>query len=514
VLRTAEGTSSRSRLSARSLRQETTMNKTRTPQTITPKNLTPMSEHASRWAAAADRPLASRRRVADDADADAERITARNNELLRNGEMTASEAREFERNVDELEAYNALATEWNTVTRNPAAFAQASDDDYSGRGDLDSGRWAIDRAFNAGHLPAEAAEKAAALIDNGTDTDRSLAAQWASAAGSEHYRTAFAKLMADPVKGHLTWTAQEGDAYRATARVQNAMSTTAGNGGYMIPLTLDPAIMLTNDGSNNPLRQLATVKQTMTDAWQGVTSAGATSEWKEEAAEAADGSPTLGNPSIPVFFGDSFLPYSYEVGMDADNFLGELVDVLRDSADNLMATAYTTGNGTTAPQGIVTGLAGTASEINTTGSETLDVSDPYALQNALPARFSAGATWQAHIATMNAYRRFETTNGAHEFPELRQNPPYLLGKRFFENSNMDGAINAAATANNYALIYGDVRRGFFIVDRVGSTIELIPNLMGENGRPTGQRGALLWFRTGSKVVVPQALRLLDVPTAA
>ena len=38
--------------------------------------------------------------------------------------------------------------------------------------------------------------------------------------------------------------------------------------------------------------------------------------------------------------------------------------------------------------------------------------------------------------------------------------------------------------------------------------------MGANRRPTGQRGALLWFRTGSNVVVPQAFRLLNVATTA
>ena len=79
---------------------------------------------------------------------------------------------------------------------------------------------------------------------------------------------------------------------------------------------------------------------------------------------------------------------------------------------------------------------------------------------------------------------------------------------------VSSSINAAATASNYAVIYGDVAKGFFIVDRIGSTLELIPNLIGDNQRPMGQRGALLWFRTGSEVVVPQALRLLDVPTAA
>lgn len=413
---------------------------------------------------------------------------------------------------EQLGGASTAARAFRAPSRRPAAPGASPDEERALR--------MIDETFDRGLLPAHAAEKASGLVLDGAAGSRSLAARWVNAAGDPSYRTAFAKLLGDPQRGHMLWTAEEAAAYRAVAEVQSemesrtALSTTAANGGYMIPLTLDPAILLTNDGSNNPLRQLATIKQTMTNTWQGVTSAGATSEWKTEASEVADGSPTFGGPSIPVFTGDSFVPYSFEVGMDAVNFLEELANVLRDSADNLMATAYTTGNGSSAPQGIVTGLVGGSSEINTTGSETYDDSDPFVLQNALPARFSANATFQAHIATMNAYRQMETTNGALLFPELRQNPPYLLGKRFHENSNMDGSINAAATANNYVMVYGDVRAGFYIVDRVGSTLELIPNIMGDNNRPTGQRGALLWFRTGSEVVVPQALRLLDIPTAA
>lgn len=375
----------------------------------------------------------------------------------------------------------------------------------------------IDTAAGAGQLPDHAADKATGLLENGSETERSIAARWAAAAGDPAYRTAFAQLLADPERGHLLWTPEEADAYRRVASVGNlmrSMSTTGNAGGYMIPLTLDPAIMLTSDGSNNPLRRLARVVQTATNAWQGVTSAGATSEWKAEAVEVADGSPTLANPSIPVFFGDAFVPYSFEVGMDAENFLGELTKVLVDSADNLQAAAYTTGNGTTAPQGIVTGLVGTASEINGGGTEAIIAADAVTLQNALPARFSGNASWLGHIATLNTFAAFETTNGALRYPSLQDNPPRLLTKPWYEVSNMDGSINAAATANNYVLIYGDVRAGFIIVDRIGSTIELIPHLMGANRRPTGERGALLWFRTGSEVVVPQALRLLDIPTTA
>jgi HK97 family phage major capsid protein len=200
--------------------------------------------------------------------------------------------------------------------------------------------------------------------------------------------------------------------------------------------------------------------------------------------------------------------------MDGINFLLELQRVLIDSADNLQATAFTTGSGSGQPQGIVTGLAGTGSEINCITAETLTAADAYALQDALPARFSANASWMSHIAIANSLRQMETTNGALKFPSLHEIPGSLLGKPWFENSNMDGTINPAATANNFVLLYGDVRAAFVIVDRVGSTLELIPNLMGSNQRPTGQRGAMLYFRTGSEVINTAAMRMLDVPTTA
>ncbi|MFG1855014.1 phage major capsid protein [Actinomadura geliboluensis] len=377
----------------------------------------------------------------------------------------------------------------------------------------DTARRLIDRAAQSGELPDYAAERAEALVCRGSAESQSVAARWAVAAGAAEYRTAFAKLLADPTRGHMLWTAEEQRAYQRAHEVRAAMGLTDANGGYMVPLTLDPAIILTNDGSINPLRQLARVVQTATDQWQGVTSAGATAEWKAEGAEAADGAGTVDDAPIPVHLGDVDVLYSYEIGMDAVDFLGQLQRVIMDAAENLMATAYTTGSGTGQPKGIITALAGTSSEINTTGTEALDSSDPYALQNALGARWSPRAVFMSHIATANGYRQMETAAGALKFPELRQTPPMLLGKAWHENSNMDSSINTAATGNNYVLLYGDVAGGFVIVDRIGATFEILP-AFGSNRRPTAQRHAFLTFRTGSDVVVPQALRLLDVPTTA
>lgn len=380
-----------------------------------------------------------------------------------------------------------------------------------GHATRDAAMRVLDESVRSGFLPSHAADKVNALVNDGDDFSRSIASRWTVAAGDPDYAGAFAKIASDPTRGHLLWTSEEQRAYQAVTEVRAAMSLTDANGGFMVPLTLDPAIMLTSDGSINPLRRVSRVEQTATDQWQGVTSAGATAEWKAEADEAADGSPTVDDAPIPVHFGDVFVPYSYEVGMDARNFLQELTGVMADAADQLQATAFTTGSGTGQPKGFVTALAGTASEINSGGTEALVAADAYTLQNALPPRFQQNAQWVANIATINTFAQFETGNGALKFPEIGSDR--LLRKPLNELSNMDGAINAAATANNYVLAYGDWRN-FVIVDRIGSQLEFIPNLVGANGRPTAQRGAFLWFRTGSDVVVPQAFRLLDVPTTA
>ncbi|WP_264992882.1 phage major capsid protein [Mycobacterium montefiorense] len=356
-------------------------------------------------------------------------------------------------------------------------------------------------------------------MHNGSAHQQTWTQRYAAAAGSEHYERAFAKLLANPTHGHLTWTPDEADAYRAVAAVQaeqRAMSTSDAAGGYMIPLTLDPAVIITSSGSVNPLRQISRVVQITTDNWNGVTSAGVSAEWTAEAAEVADASPTLGQPSIPVYRGDAFVPFGFEVEGDAVGFMQELGKLLVDGADQLTAAAYTVGTGSGQPTGVITSLvasAGTVPLITPTTPETFAASDAYNVQNALPPRFQPKASWTANLSILNLARQFETASGSLKFPGLQFNPMILLGRTAYENSNMDGAFDAAATANNYLLAYGDFAN-FVIVDRVGSTLELVPHLVGSNRRPTGQRGALLWFRTGSNVVVPQAFRLLNVATTA
>ncbi|QXC42193.1 MULTISPECIES: phage major capsid protein [Rhodococcus] len=370
----------------------------------------------------------------------------------------------------------------------------------------------LERSVTSKALPAHAAEKVQRLLANPSESN--LTARWAIATGNESYRGAFAKLVADPERGHLEWTPDEAQAFREARSVQRAI-TEGGTGSYLLPLVLDPSILLTTDGSRNPLRQISRVVQTTAASWHGVTSAGVTAEWTPEMQEVADATPTLASPIIPVYKGDAYVQYSFEVGQDAaGDFLGELQTLLVDGADQLMNAAYVTGTGTGQPKGLITSLvAAGGSVIQTgTGTEALASADAFKLQNALGPRFQDRAQFAGHLATINAFRQMETTNGSLKFPSLQDTPPRLLGRLMNEISGMDGTINPAAVENNYSLVYGAFDN-FVIVDRIGTTLELIPNIVGTNHRPIGARGALLWFRTGSDVVNPNAFRVLNVTTS-
>ena len=69
------------------------------------------------------------------------------------------------------------------------------------------------------------------------------------------------------------------------------------------------------------------------------------------------------------------------------------------------------------------------------------------------------------------------------FPELAESR--LLSRPIYELSNMDSTVTTSGAVSNFILVYGDFSN-FVIADRIGSTMEFIPNLVGTNRRPTGR----------------------------
>lgn len=338
-------------------------------------------------------------------------------------------------------------------------------------------------------------------------------ARWVLTAGDEHYRSAFAKIIRNPSMGHFEWDDRERAAFGRAQEYMRAMAISPDSaGGYLVPFTLDPSIILTNTGtSNTRLRDAFTVKTIATDSWNGVSSAGVTAEWAAEAAEVADASPTLVQPSIPVHRGDAFVPFSFEAQGDIRGIEAELAPLLADAKERLEAAAFITGTGTGQPKGLITAAvaAGGSTIVASTTVDTYAVADVYKVKAALPARYRANAAWLANEDIYDLTRQFATGTGPQsafwaDFGD--GTPARLLGRPVYESTQMDGTVTAATT--NYLLVYGSLK-AYVAVDRVGAQVELIPHLFGANRRPTGQRGLLLWFRTGGDLVNTDAVRVLN-----
>ena len=341
------------------------------------------------------------------------------------------------------------------------------------------------------------------------DTRDGRIAKHMLATGAPAYRSAFLKLAAGD--GALL-----SEAERSAVELSRAASLTDANGGYAVPFTLDPTIIDTGSHSTNPFRQISRVVQITTDAWNGVSSAGVTASWDAEGAEVSDDAPTLAQPSIPVYKGQAFVPFSVEIGGDWANIESDVRMMIANAKDDLEGAAFATGSGSAQPTGITKALDGTTSEIAPTTAETFALADVYKLEGTLQARYRANASWVANKVVYNTIRQFDTTGGSAMWERIGAGlPSQLLGYNAYESSNMDGVLpDAAATADNFLAVIGDFSN-YVIVDRVGLSIELVPHLFHtSNNRPSGQRGFLAWWRVGADSVNDAAFAMLSVPTAA
>lgn len=365
---------------------------------------------------------------------------------------------------------------------------------------------AIERA--SGSLSAAAGDRLAGLVER----DRQGAdSRYLAAVSDPSYERAFAKIIAQPQTAHQLFTEDEGRAVRVVneALAERAMlEGTPSLGGYGVPFQLDPTITLSSDGSLNPIRQLATVITIATNEWKGVSSQGVTASWDPEATEVSDDTPTLDQPSIRAEKAAAFVPFSIEVGQDYATLQQELATLFADAKDQLEASAFIGGAGSSSnePEGLVSGLD-SSSVVDTASSGAFQSRDIFSLQEALPPRFQARASWLSSNSIANRIYRFVPPGSTTEAILLNEDRTRLLGKQWNEASE----VSSTVSAGEKILVYGSIADAFKVVDRVGLTVELIPHLFHTaNQRPYGMRALYAYWRVGAGVVVDNAARVLRI----
>ena len=367
------------------------------------------------------------------------------------------------------------------------------------------------RALEFATFPAEGVDRAAAQehieqLLTGVDSADSEIARRILITGSPLYRSGMAKYIAGQYR------------LESEQRAMSLGTTTAG--GFAVVYELDPTFIRTSNLSVNPFRGISRVVTIAgTNEWRGVSSGGVTAAYGAEGSESSDNSPTLAQPACIVQKASAFVPVSIEAMDDITGLQGELATAFQDAKDDLEATQFTTGVGTTVyPQGILVGATNTTSTA-TTGAFV--IGDLYTLEQALPPRFRPRASFVANRYFYDKVRAFDTAGGAgmwlgyvgagplangygNNVPTGGSIRQPLMGYPAFENS----AMVAAVTTGSKIAVLGDWSY-FVIVDRVGMNIEVAPMLFGSVSRyPTGQRGVYCWWRNSSKVLSASAFQVL------
>lgn len=172
-------------------------------------------------------------------------------------------------------------------------------------------------------------------------------------------------------------------------------------------------------------------------------------------------------------------------------------------------TAFIIGTGhlNQQPEGILDGNVVTRVDAGQVGAITLD--DLINLAYAVPEQYERNGVYIVRTSTVQKMRLMKDSNGQFLWqPTLAAGePPTFNGHPVYRQNDIP-AIPAAGTAADVA-IFGDIRAGYRIVDRLGMTMQRLNELYATSG--------LIGFkahrRVGGGVIRPNAIRILRVPAA-
>lgn len=360
---------------------------------------------------------------------------------------------------------------------------------------------AAKRAIDASEYPnldkAEAQKRLHQML--GTIDDPQVASDRIIKTGSPAYQRAWAKYVSGVPMALMT------------SEEQRALSTGSdANGGIALPFTLDPTFTLTSSGAANPVRAIARKVQITTKSWKPITTAGVTAAYGSEGgAISSDSAPSdfagTETPALPVH---ALVKFSWEYGDDygIGALQSEVGRLFADAKDVLEATKFINGAGTGAnpdePLGVVYGVDADGNSIYLQNALDLDALD--GLTGDLGERFQANAQILGHRIVFSKIRQL----GDAGFPANSIYDP-LSSTIYGYPAKVSSAMDSTTTAGDEPLIIGDFNY-FVIIDRLGMTSELVPNMVDGSGYLTGQRGIVVRWRNNTYLETVNAFRLLKL----
>lgn len=437
---------------------------------------------------------------------------------------------------DEMKSYNALLAQAEGYKNQLDSAAKR--ETLEAWANSPDGRSVVRQGFDHQALPGEG-------VIEGVSADKSgdlysldgVGEQKLAALKSGAYKDAFNGYIRSQGLGR----AMKGDAMK----VLNEGTDTAG--GFWVPPDMRSEL-IKKMATMAVMRQNATIYTTGSDvmSFPKVTyttdqnyTAGVRFNWQDSAPLAADISeatnPVAGRVNIPVHsataaiiltreqlednqfdilgYISQILGETYALG-EEDAFFngtgaGQPAGVLNSAANSNLAVATGTGDGMKVVSGVSAAVTWGGLASGTTGTE-----DPtkglLGMENALPPQYESGAKWYGAKGFFAAVRAlhdlqkrplWQQSDGMYQ-AWVNGYPPTLLGYPIAKSQFI-----AALGASSYSALFGDMK-GYFVIDRVGLSIEVLRELR-------ALRGEVVVYarkRVGGQLVRPWMLKALCAST--
>lgn len=309
---------------------------------------------------------------------------------------------------------------------------------------------------------------------------------------SDSYKAAFWRTMRDKAVPH---------------EVLNALQVgTDSEGGYLVPDEYEHTLIESLEEENIFRRFAHIIRTSSGDRKIPIVVSKGTASWIDEEAAYPESDDAFGQTSINAYKLATMIKVSDELLHDSVFDVASYI--AREFARRIGAAeeeAFFTGNGTGKPTGLLHTTGGAEVGVTAKSTTALTFDEVMDLFYSLRAPYRRSAVFLTNDATMKALRQLKNGNGDYIWqPSVTAGTPDTILNRPVYTSTFMPTITAGAKA----MVFGDMNY-YWIADREGRKFQRLNELYA----PTGQVGFLASQRVDGKLILPEAVKVLQMKAA-
>jgi len=288
-----------------------------------------------------------------------------------------------------------------------------------------------------------------------------------------------------------------------TPEIRNALHIAADTeGGYLVPDEFERVLIEALE-EENIFRTLAHIMNTSSgDKKIPIVSSKGSASWIDEVGAYPESDDSFGQVTIGAHKVGTMIKVSEE--LINDNVFDLEGYIAKEFGRRIGAKeedAFFNGDGNSKPLGLLSGVGGAQIGATTAVATAIKCDELMDLFYSLKASYRKNAIWLLNDSTVKAVRKLKDGNGQYIWqPSLAAGSPDSILGRPVQTSSFVPDLEAGKKS----VVFGDYSY-YWIADRQGRTFKRL----GELYAPTGQVGFLGSQRVDGKLILPEAIKVLQ-----